>query len=57
MKFWRRYWYLIGGVLFVILAFFMGLWGSEHYFNIQLDGNACSSARGICFSWRYAFNH
>ena len=27
MKFWRRYWYLIGGVLFVFLSFFMGLWG------------------------------
>ncbi len=28
MKFWRRYWYDIGGVLFVALAFFMGFWGS-----------------------------
>lgn len=30
LKFWRRYWYYIGGVLFVLLAFFMGLWGCEH---------------------------
>ena len=28
MKFWRRNWYYIGGVLFVALAFFMGFWGS-----------------------------
>ena len=28
MKFWQRYWYYIGGVAFVILAFAMGLWGS-----------------------------
>ena len=27
MKFWQRYWYYIGGVAFVILAFAMGLWG------------------------------
>lgn len=35
MKFWRRYWYMIGGVLFVFLAFFMGLWGSGHLPKIQ----------------------
>ncbi len=28
MKFWRRNWYYIGGVLFVALSFFMGFWGS-----------------------------
>jgi len=25
--FWQRYWYYIGGVIFVILTFIMGLWG------------------------------
>lgn len=29
MKFWRRNWYYIGGVLFVALSFFMGFWGSN----------------------------
>ncbi|MCD8316719.1 MAG: HXXEE domain-containing protein [Eggerthellaceae bacterium] len=28
MKFWQRYWYYIGGIIFVFLAFIMGLWGS-----------------------------
>ena len=28
MKFWRRNWYYIGGILFVTLSFFMGFWGS-----------------------------
>jgi len=28
MKFWRRNWYYIGGILFVALAFFMGFWGA-----------------------------
>ena len=27
MKFYRRNWYYIGGILFVILAFVMGFWG------------------------------
>ena len=35
MKFWRRYWYVIGGILFVALAFTMGLWGCEHLPRIQ----------------------
>ncbi len=35
MKFWRRYWYWIGGALFVFLAFFMGLWGSSHFSTIR----------------------
>lgn len=35
MKFWRRYWYLIGGVLFVGLTFFMGLWGCAHLPKLQ----------------------
>ena len=48
MKFWRRYWYLIGGVLFVILAFFMGLWGSEHLPPIQTI---------LIFSWMAMLVH
>ena len=28
MKFWRRNWYYIGGILFVALAYYMGFWGS-----------------------------
>lgn len=28
MKFWRRNWYYIGGILFVALSFLMGFWGS-----------------------------
>lgn len=28
MKFWRRNWYYIGGILFVALSFFMGFWGN-----------------------------
>jgi len=29
MKYYRRHWYRIGGILFVALAFFMGFWGRE----------------------------
>lgn len=29
MKFYRRNWYYIGGILFVALSFFMGFWGSN----------------------------
>jgi hypothetical protein len=29
MKFWRRNWYYIGAVLFVVLSFFMGFWGGN----------------------------
>ncbi len=28
MKFWRRNWYYIGGILFIALSFFMGFWGN-----------------------------
>jgi len=35
MKFWRRNWYYIGGILFVALSFFMGFWGS-HFSRIQV---------------------
>ncbi|MCC8141790.1 MAG: HXXEE domain-containing protein [Lachnospiraceae bacterium] len=36
MKFWRKYWYYIGGILFVGLAFVMGLWGYLHISTIQI---------------------
>ena len=36
MKFWRRNWYYIGGALFVLLAFSMGLWGCYHLQHIQV---------------------
>ena len=29
MKFWRRNWYYLGGILFVVLSFFMGFLGSN----------------------------
>lgn len=48
MKFWRRYWYLIGGVLFVFLAFFMGLWGCAHLEPIQTI---------LIFSWMAMLIH
>ncbi|MCD7918801.1 MAG: HXXEE domain-containing protein [Clostridiales bacterium] len=48
MKFWRRYWYWIGGVLFVVLAFIMGLWGSEHLPKIQTI---------LIFSWMAMLVH
>ena len=35
MKFWRRNWYYLGGILFVALSFFMGFWGSN-FSHIQL---------------------
>ena len=48
MKFWRRYWYLIGGVLFVFLAFFMGLWGCGNLPRIQTI---------LIFSWMAMLVH
>lgn len=36
MKFWRRNWYYIGGIIFVALAFIMGLWGVEHMGRIRV---------------------
>jgi len=36
MAFWRRYWYYIGGVLFVALAFVMGLWGHSYMEPLQV---------------------
>ena len=35
MKFWRRNWYYLGGILFVALSFFMGFWGSN-FIHIQV---------------------
>lgn len=48
MKFWRRYWYLIGGILFVFLAFFMGLWGCSNLPRIQTI---------LIFSWMAMLVH
>lgn len=48
MKFWRRYWYLIGGVLFVFLSFFMGLWGYHKLPRIQTI---------LIFSWMAMLVH
>ena len=48
MKFWRRYWYLIGGVLFVLLTFFMGLWGCGNLPRIQTI---------LIFSWMAMLVH
>lgn len=46
MTFWRKNWYYIGGILFVLLAFIMGLLPPGHnsdHPGIQLDGNAYAS--------------
>ncbi|MEA4969810.1 MAG: HXXEE domain-containing protein [Candidatus Pelethousia sp.] len=48
MNFWRRNWYYIGGILFVVLAFFMGFWGSEHLERIQVI---------LVFSWMAMLVH
>ncbi len=48
MKFWRRHWYWIGGVIFVALVFFMGFWGSEHLPRIQTI---------LIFSWMAMLIH
>lgn len=48
MKFWRRNWYYIGGALFVLLAFFMGLWGCYHLQHIQVI---------LIFSWMGMLMH
>lgn len=36
MMFWQRYWYYIGGVVFVLLAFIMGLWGARALDYVQV---------------------
>lgn len=48
MRFWRRNWYYIGGILFVLLAFFMGLWGSNHLQPLQVI---------LIFSWMGMLMH
>lgn len=48
MNFWRRHWYSIGGVLFVLLAFLMGLWGCYHLPRIQVI---------LIFSWMAMLVH
>lgn len=48
MLFWRRYWYYIGGGLFVALAFVMGLWGSTHLSRLQVI---------LVFSWMGMLMH
>ncbi len=48
MKFWRRYWYLIGGIIFVFLTFFMGLWGCENLPKMQTI---------LIFSWMAMLVH
>lgn len=48
MRFWQRYWYCIGGVIFVLLAFFMGLWGGSHMTYVQVI---------LVFSWMAMLVH
>ena len=48
MRFWRRNWYYIGGILFVFLAFGMGLWGSGHLSRLQVI---------LVFSWMGMLMH
>ncbi len=48
MRFWRRNWYYIGGILFVLLAFFMGFWGCQHMERIQVI---------LMFSWMGMLMH
>lgn len=48
MKFWRRNWYYIGGILFVVLAFVMGLWGCDHLSKIRVI---------LIFSWMGMLMH
>lgn len=42
IRFWRHHWYYIGGIIFVALAFIMGVWGSTHLSTIQVI---------LVFSW------
>jgi hypothetical protein len=48
MRFWTRNWYYVGGVLFVLLAFAMGLWGSTHLPTAQVI---------LVFSWMAMLVH
>jgi len=62
MKFWRRNWYYIGGVLFVALSFFMGFLGSilsriQVILNFMLYGHADAPIRRICPPRRISIDH
>ena len=48
MKYWQQHWYYIGGILFVALAFIMGLWGCDHMSKIQVL---------LVFSWMGMLMH
>ncbi len=48
MKFWRKNWYYIGLVLFIALAFIMGLWGCAHLEHLQVI---------LIFSWMAMLVH
>ena len=48
MTFWRKNWYYIGGILFVLLAFIMGLWGGYRLGTIQII---------LVFSWMGMLMH
>ncbi len=48
MRFWRKNWYYIGGILFALLAFFMGLWGSDHLSRLRVL---------LIFSWMGMLMH
>ncbi len=48
MTFWRKNWYYIGGIIFVALAFLMGLWGVDHLSRIRVI---------LIFSWMAMLMH
>jgi len=48
LKLWRKYWYYIGGVLFVAAAFAMGFWGAQSLSRIQVI---------LVFSWMAMLVH
>ena len=48
MNYWQRHWYYIGGMLFVALAFVMGLWGCYHMDKLQVL---------LVFSWMGMLMH
>lgn len=48
MKYWRRNWYWIGGIIFVALSFFMGFWGVRLLSHIQVI---------MVFSWMAMLVH
>ncbi|QSN64333.1 hypothetical protein [Caballeronia sp. M1242] len=36
LNFYRRNWYYVGGILFVLLAYLMGFWGADHLAPVQI---------------------